>query len=1134
MAVRVWTTRAATATTESDENLEHAEELGSYRPRRRVKRRYPTEALAFDTETETDPAQRVRLLVWRLYSDAPGRPPGHFCVEEGIAYPDDLPDRDPDGYRTLVEDVKSRQADVAPGFGAGDTRGGLMIRPLSWWLQERLHLYGYSHRDRCAVVGFNLPFDLGRLASYWTAARGYYRGGWSLGIWGSVDDAGEWHDMRYRQRLLIKAIDPRRTLFGWGSRKKGDQDEKGAAARFIDLRTLAFALTDRPYTLEGACDAFGDPYKKVEVEYDRITPELIGYALEDVRHTSLLYRNTLAELANHDGIALEPHRLYSPPTVGARYLEAMGVRRPLEKFTRLTDEQLGWDTRGRSQRTAAGAGDERQIGEDVLGFAMSAFYGGRAEARIVRTPVPVVHVDFTSMYPAINELLGTWKLLRAASVRIIDTTDQVRELLDDERLADRCLTPGLWREIGVTLAEIEPDGDILPVRATYQPDSDDLGIGLNPLTYDGTLWYALPDVLAATLLGRRAPRVTRAIRLQGDGIQHGLRAVKLRGGTLIDPLADRDPFLVMIEERARVKADWNLPQVERDRLQLFLKITANATAYGSLARFDRRDLPEEVPVTVHGPDPEPRHERTNTPEDPGPYCFPPVACSITAGARLMLALLERLVTDHGGSYAFCDTDSMAIVATPEGRPVPCHASDGETIAALTWTTVRGILDRFQSLNPYDPSLLQPWKVEHESLERQLYCYAISAKRYGLYRHNSNGEPDLLAVSDHEDTPDDEPTADEDSLTDWSEHGLGMYLDPTIKAAGEPQRDQEGRRRWIRETWHWILTNRNGQATPMPTWARHYALSRFTVSSPALGNWFEGYNAHRPREKHIRPGSFGLIAHPDPAFYNPAEEPGQRPALSGLPAAPYERKPERWPELQWYDRGTGRPLKVITAQARDQPERFAHALNTGAVVINTLANVLGRYTRRPEHKSLTPDGGAAASTTAGRLQRRPITASPATTLLTGKEGNKLIERLTGEVTDKGEYRNDYGTRGDPWEQLVLPMLNDMGAAMLIADGIPSATVYRLLSEPRQPRTATRDRLQAAAATFATEQLGNWGVRAPSGDFQALAAYQTERERRGESARRCLWCGQPMPPGARADARYHSDACRQAARRARLNE
>ena len=245
MAVRIWTTRTTTTAADASENAEHAEELGSYRPRRRIKRRYPTEALIFDTETETGPAQRLRLLVWRLYSDAPGRPPGHFCVEEGIAYPDELPQRDPDGYRTLVEDVDSREARVAPGFGAAETKGGLVVRPLSWWLQERLFKYGYQHRNRCAVAAFNAPFDLGRLASSWGAARGYYRGGWSVGAWGNLDVDGRWHDLRWHPRLLMKAIDPRRTLFGFGGLKKGDEDEKGAAARFIDLRTLAFALTNK-------------------------------------------------------------------------------------------------------------------------------------------------------------------------------------------------------------------------------------------------------------------------------------------------------------------------------------------------------------------------------------------------------------------------------------------------------------------------------------------------------------------------------------------------------------------------------------------------------------------------------------------------------------------------------------------------------------------------------------------------------------------------------------------------------------------------------------------------------------------------------------------------------------------------
>jgi hypothetical protein len=126
---------------------------------------------------------------------------------------------------------------------------------------------------------------------------------------------------------------------------------------------------------------------------------------------------------------------------------------------------------------------------------MGAFFGGRAEARIVRTPVPVVYTDATSMYPLVNALLGTWRLLRAERLEEEDVTAQVRELLSEPDLLDRCLQRELWTQAGVTLVEIQPDNDILPARATYQPDDDqDLGIGVNPLTYHGTLWYALPDV----------------------------------------------------------------------------------------------------------------------------------------------------------------------------------------------------------------------------------------------------------------------------------------------------------------------------------------------------------------------------------------------------------------------------------------------------------------------------------------------------------------------------------------------------------------------------------------------------------------------------------------------------------------
>ena len=1114
VAIRVWTTRSESHEAKAaEDDRAHDHEAGQ--PQRRVKRRYPTEALVFDTETETGPSQRLRLLVWRLYRDGPGEAPGHLCVEEGIAYPDDLPERDSEGFRTLSEYPKTHSASVTPGFGEPGHDGGLIVKPISWWLNDRLFRYGYGHRTHCSVVGFNLPFDLGGLASHWAPGRGQYRSGWSLGLWGAFDGDGDWHDTRYRPRLLMRAMDPRRTLFGWGSLKKGDRTEKPAEARFIDLRTLTFALTDRPYTLEGACAAFGDTYEKEEVEYDQFTVELIDYAREDVRHTALLYRNTIAELVRHKGVELEAHRLYSPATVGARYLEAMGLQRPLEKFTRLSARQLGWAP-DHDAEYVNGGDDSGGIGEDVLGFAMSAFYGGRAEARIIRTPVPVVHVDFTSMYPAVNALLGTWKLLRAARTRTLNATREVCELLSDTRLLERCLTPELWAQIGVTLVEVEPNGDILPVRATYQPGTPDLGIALNPLTYEGRMWYALPDVIAATLLGHKPPTVTRAIRIVGEGIQEGLSPIALRGGHKLDPSGERDPFLTMIEERARVKADTRLSAEERDRLELFLKITANATAYGSLARFDRRDLPKAKPVTVHGPDPDPRPARTGTPEDPGPFCFPPVACSITAGAKLILATLERLVSDAGGTYAFCDTDSMAIIATPRGGPVPCLTAQGDTLHALTWKTVRGVLDRFAQLNPYTPGLLEPWKVEHDSLDRQLYCYTISAKRYALYRTRRDGTPDLIATGDSDDDPTNDPSSELDPLTDWSEHGLGLYLDPTASNPDRPSRDEKGRRIWTRETWEWILANALGSPREQPAWAERYAVTRFTISSPALANWFKGYNSSRTREQQVRPGSFGLIAHPNATF--PTDQ---------KPAAPYESDPEQWSNLDWYDRSTGKPITMTTAQARHDPERFAHALTTGAAVTDTLAGVLGRYTRRPEHKSLAPDGQPATARTKGLLLRRPIKAHPSHTLLTGKEGNKIIERLTGQVPDVGDYRNDYGTRADRWS-LIIPVLKDIGARAIIAQGIPRSTVYNTLRGAR-PRDRENTYFKIACA-HAVSSLERWDQRPPAEPSTQLTAYLRERDQRGENTRRCEWCGEPLPPQARADARYDMPACRKSAERA----
>ena len=46
--------------------------------------------------------------------------------------------------------------------------------------------------------------------------------------------------------------------------------------------------------------------------------------------------------------------------------------------------------------------------DEVLGYSMTAYYGGRTECRIRGVELPVRYVDFASMYPTVFVLLDLW------------------------------------------------------------------------------------------------------------------------------------------------------------------------------------------------------------------------------------------------------------------------------------------------------------------------------------------------------------------------------------------------------------------------------------------------------------------------------------------------------------------------------------------------------------------------------------------------------------------------------------------------------------------------------------------------------------------------------------------------------
>lgn len=70
--------------------------------------------------------------------------------------------------------------------------------------------------------------------------------------------------------------------------------------------------------------------------------------------------------------------------------------------------------------------------------------------------------------------------------------------------------------------------------------------------------------------------------------------------------------------------------------------------------MNRQETEKRIKVWCHGLDPEPYECSVIHPEQPGEFCFPPLASLITGAARLMLALLEHAVSQLGGTYAMED------------------------------------------------------------------------------------------------------------------------------------------------------------------------------------------------------------------------------------------------------------------------------------------------------------------------------------------------------------------------------------------------------------------------------------------------------------------------------------------------
>jgi hypothetical protein len=194
-----------------------------------------------------------------------------------------------------------------------------------------------------------------------------------------------------------------------------------------------------------------------------------------------------------------------------------------------------------------------------------------------------------------------------------------------------------------------------------------------------------------------------------------------------------------------------------------LKLLANATSYGVLIEVIVDERKKETGTTVyHGGAATRKRARTRIIGDdgapqttgykverPGKW-FAPYGVLIPAAGRLMIAMIERIATDRGLFFAFCDTDGVSL-----GRP---HGMARETFRKAVFDIAAAL----QSLNPYRPDLkIQLFNIEDINYRLRdnecgkvtcelepLYALVISAKRYALFNRGEDGSIIIRKASAH--------------------------------------------------------------------------------------------------------------------------------------------------------------------------------------------------------------------------------------------------------------------------------------------------------------------------------------------------------------------------------------------------
>jgi hypothetical protein len=836
--------------------------------------------LVFDCETRTTPDQRLRFGGYQLrYKDQ--------IWERGAFYePEVLTEDELAILRQVIDDEDSNSEDAS-----------IHLRTRAEFVDEVFYQSAYAVGAQ--IVGFNLPFDLSRLAIRHASARRAMKGGFSLTL------SEDWPAVAVKhlsqRSALIRFTGDRPAVEATSQDDRDDDLEDGSPDEpdkkvgpdrgyFVDVKTLAAALTSKSYSLAYLSDLLKVPTPKKESDEHggALTPDYVRYGLRDVQTTWECF-DVLKQRFDSFGLGdTGLYELYSEASLGKAYLRAMGLK-PWQEV-------------------------QRGFPLHLVGAIMSAYFGGRAEVHIRRQITSVVHTDFLSMYPTVCTLMGLWSFVRANGVTHRDDTATITALLAKSRgdLVEQLRIKDGWKALA-SLVQVNPKRDLLPIRAKY-PGGDTLNIGLNYLSADEPQWFTLADVLASKILTGQTPEVIKAITFRPKGQQKDLKSVEI-AGRLINPATD-DFYQRLIIHRNTIKAKRDDADNDDDKRRFetdeqAIKILANATSYGIFVELNVGEYVKTARMVGYGGRPNPLRFKSQTSERPGAFFHPLLATLITGAARLMLALAEHQVIEQGLDWVFCDTDSLAIGNT---RDLPRSEFIAKALRVREW---------FKDLNPYgeDKPILQLEKVNFppgkrddlQTLDPPL-CLAVSAKRYVLFNRQKSG----LVVRKA------------------SGHGLGHLLPPYDEPPAERRKriERVGVPLWQEDLWKEIIRAADSDKPDETRFMemrkfKTPAASQYAATTPELLRWFDGYNENQPSGQKVFPFGFLLSLQAKSQMEMAKDNPD---ALSHelwrrrepRPAAPYFKDPSDAKDHAFdRERGDAIPASWLKSHARSLVRYHLH-------------------------------------------------------------------------------------------------------------------------------------------------------------------------------------------------------------------